>query len=78
MAFFRKAFRCHGDPRVITLDGFEPIHASLRRMGMNNDFNYRYDGDRPDSKLSLLEQRCRTRVSVARGTRRFLLDLLSL
>ena len=35
-AFFRKAFRRHGDPRVITLDGFEPTHAALRRMGMNN------------------------------------------
>jgi transposase-like protein len=33
-AFFRKAFRRHGDPRVITLDGFEPTHAALRRMGI--------------------------------------------
>jgi transposase-like protein len=33
-AFFRKAFRRHGDPRVITLDAFEPTHAALRRMGM--------------------------------------------
>ena len=33
-AFFCKAFRRHGDPRVITLDGFEPTHAALRRMGM--------------------------------------------
>ena len=32
-AFFPKAFRRHGDPRVITLDGFEPSHAALRRMG---------------------------------------------
>jgi hypothetical protein len=23
------------------LDGFEPTHAALRRMGMNNEFNYR-------------------------------------
>src|SRR5246500_2846558 len=43
-AFFRKAFRRHGDPRVITLDGFEPTHAALRRMGMNNEFNYRWEG----------------------------------
>ena len=42
-AFFRKAFRRHGDPRVITLDGFEPSHAALRRMGMNNEFNFRWD-----------------------------------
>jgi len=31
------AFRRHGDPRVITLDGFEPTHAALCRMGMNNE-----------------------------------------
>src|SRR5947209_16370724 len=37
-AFFRKAFKHHGEPRVITLDGFEPTHAALRRMGMNNEF----------------------------------------
>jgi transposase-like protein len=42
-AFFRKAFRRHGDPRVITLEGFEPSHAALRRMGMNNEFNFRWD-----------------------------------
>jgi hypothetical protein len=36
-AFFRKAFRRHGDPRVITLDGSEPTHAALRRIGMNNE-----------------------------------------
>jgi transposase-like protein len=30
---------------VITLDGFEPSHAALRRMGLNNEFNYRWDGD---------------------------------
>jgi hypothetical protein len=39
-----RAFRRHGDPRVITLDGFEPTHAALRRMGMNNEFNYRWEG----------------------------------
>ena len=37
-AFFRKALKRHGEPRVITLDGFEPSHAALRRMGMNNEF----------------------------------------
>ena len=42
-AFFRKAFRRHGQPRVITLDGFEPTHAALRRMGMNNEFNFRWE-----------------------------------
>jgi hypothetical protein len=30
-------------------------------MGMNNEFNYRSRRSRPDSKLSLLEQRRRTR-----------------
>ena len=38
---WRRLSRCHGDSRVITLDGFEPSHASLRRMGINNEFNYR-------------------------------------
>jgi putative transposase len=56
-AFFRKALKRHGEPRIITLDGFEPTHAALRRMGMNNEFNYRSRRSRPDSKLSLLEQR---------------------
>ena len=31
-AFFRKALKHHGEPRTITLDGFEPSHAALRRM----------------------------------------------
>jgi len=43
-AFFRRAFKRHGEPRVITLDGFEPTHAALRRMGMNNEFNFRWEG----------------------------------
>jgi SRSO17 transposase len=38
-----------------------PTHAALRRMGMNNECNYRSRRCRPDSKLSLLEQRRRTR-----------------
>ncbi|MBV9034115.1 MAG: IS6 family transposase [Acidobacteriaceae bacterium] len=41
-AFFRKALKHHGEPRTITLDGFEPSHAALRRMGMNNEFNFRW------------------------------------
>jgi transposase-like protein len=40
--FFRQALRCHGEPRSITLDGFEPSHTALRRMGMRNEFNYRW------------------------------------
>ena len=59
-AFFRKALKRHGEPRVITLDGFEPSHAALRRMGMNNEFNYRWY-DPPRSALALPEQYCRTR-----------------
>jgi transposase-like protein len=43
-AFFRKALKRHGEPRVITLDGFEATHAALRRMGMNNEFNCRMLG----------------------------------
>src|ERR1700759_1125075 len=42
-AFFRKALKHHGQPRSITLDGFEPSHAALRRMGMRNEFNYRFE-----------------------------------
>ena len=41
-AFFRKALKHHGEPRTITLDGFEPSHAALRRMGMRNEFNFRW------------------------------------
>jgi transposase-like protein len=40
-AFFRRALKHHGQPRTITLDGFEPTHSALRRMGMRNEFNYR-------------------------------------
>ena len=42
-AFFRKAMKHHGEPRTITLDGFEPSHSALRRMGMRNEFNYRWE-----------------------------------
>ena len=38
-AFFRKALKRHGQPRTITLDGFEATHSALRRMGMRNEFN---------------------------------------
>jgi hypothetical protein len=48
-------------PRVITLDGFEATHAALRRMGMNNEFNYRSRQSGPDPHLPLSEQYCRTR-----------------
>jgi transposase-like protein len=42
-AFFRKALKQHGEPRTITLDGFEPSHSALRIMGMRNEFNYRWE-----------------------------------
>jgi transposase-like protein len=42
-AFFRKALKHHGQPRTITLDGFEPSHCALRRMGIRNEFNYRWE-----------------------------------
>ena len=42
-AFFRKAIKRHGQPRTITLDGFEPTHSALRRMGMRNEFNFRWE-----------------------------------
>jgi transposase-like protein len=40
--FFRQALARHGEPRSITLDGFEPSHAALRYLGMRNEFNYRW------------------------------------
>ena len=42
-AFFRKALKHHGQPRTITLDGFEPSHSALREMGMRNEFNFRWE-----------------------------------
>jgi transposase-like protein len=42
-AFFRKALKHHGEPRSITLDAFKPSHAALRRMGMQNEFNFRWE-----------------------------------
>ena len=42
-AFFRKALKHSGQPRTITLDGFEPTHSALRRMGMRNEFNFRWE-----------------------------------
>jgi putative transposase len=38
--FFRQALKRHGKPRRITLDGFEPSHTALPRMGMRNEFNF--------------------------------------
>jgi transposase-like protein len=38
--FFRQALKRHGQPRSITLDGFEPSHCALRRMGMRGEFKF--------------------------------------
>ena len=38
-AFFRKALKHHREPHSITLDGHQPSHRALRRMGMNSEFN---------------------------------------
>ena len=38
-AFFRKALTHHREPHSITLDGHQPSHSALRRMGMNGEFN---------------------------------------
>jgi transposase-like protein len=40
-AFFRKALKYRSHPHSITLDGHRPSHSSLRRMGMNGEFNFR-------------------------------------
>ena len=39
--FFRKALKHHREPHSITLDGHQPSHSALRRMGMNGEFNFR-------------------------------------
>ena len=41
-AFFRKALKHHGEPRTITLDAFKPSHSALHRMGLRNEFNFRW------------------------------------
>ena len=40
-AFFRKALKHPREPHSITLDGHQPSHSALRRMGMNGEFNFR-------------------------------------
>ena len=40
-AFFRKALKHRREPHSITLDGHQPSHSALRRMGMNGEFNFR-------------------------------------
>jgi hypothetical protein len=42
-AFFRKAFRCHGDPRVITLGRLRTDPCRSASHGVNNEFNYRWE-----------------------------------
>ena len=41
--FFRKALERHGQPRTITLEGFEATHSALRRMGTRTEFNFRWE-----------------------------------
>ena len=57
-AFFRKALKHHREPHSITLDGHQPSHSALRRMGMNGEFNFRGRKPGEDSLLSIPEQRC--------------------
>ena len=38
---FRKALKHHREPHSITLDGYQPSHRALRRMGINGEFNFR-------------------------------------
>ena len=49
--FFRQALKRHGEPRSTTLDGFEPSHCALRRMGMRNEFNFLWPESRKDSVI---------------------------
>ena len=57
-AFFRKALKHHREPHSITLDGHQPSHSALRRMGMNGEFNFPGAEPGEDSLLSIPEQRC--------------------
>src|SRR5215467_16303013 len=36
--FFRRALKRHDAPRTITLDGFEPSHSALWRMGRSSPY----------------------------------------
>jgi transposase-like protein len=38
-AFFRKALKRHGQPRTITVDGFEATHSAGAARAMRNEFN---------------------------------------
>jgi hypothetical protein len=78
-AFFRKALKRHGEPRVITLDGFEATHAALRRMGMNNEFNYRWENPvqiRTCPYLNNIVEQDHRRVKSQRGSNARLQALL--
>lgn len=55
-AFFRRALKHHGQPRSITLDGFEPSHAALRRMGCGTSSTIA-GRMRPDPNVSIPEHR---------------------
>ena len=57
-AFFRKALKHHRERHSITLDGHQPSHSALRRMGMNGEFNFRGPEPGDDSLLSVPEQCC--------------------
>ena len=57
-AFFRKALKHHREPHSITLDGHQPSHSALRRMGMNGEFNFRGWNPVRIRCASIPEQRC--------------------
>jgi transposase-like protein len=42
-AFFRKALKRHGQPRTITLDGFEPAMPRCGAWACETNFNYRWE-----------------------------------
>jgi hypothetical protein len=71
--------------RPITLDGFEPSHAALRRMGMRNEFNFRLENPvkiRSCAYLNnIVEQdhrRIKARFSRCSASRRFTMHGASL
>ena len=83
--FFRIALKRHGEPRSITLDGFEPSHKALRAMSMRNEFNFRWANPAKIRSCKYLNniveqdhRRVKFRVSVMLGFKSFRNDRIVL
>jgi transposase-like protein len=58
--FFRQALKRHGEPRSITLDGFEPSHCALRAHGYTRRLQLLRPECDEDSLVEVFEQHRRT------------------